>query len=169
MFYSSDLQTKENYEILLQEIKAYRELESHEFNFNGIILKNTNEYNLGSEDAYYEMDIQSLEEILEYWDNNSSNTTKKYKKFKIKLNKHSRKQITKDKLLKLNNYGKWWTTYEQINDEGKSYIIRCYIGNNKNSRTTYHKKKANKKVRKYKGMLKRSNYRKIYDYWWEVF
>ncbi len=168
MFYSSDLQTKEDYKILLQEIKTYRELESQEFNFNGIVLKNTNEYNLGSEDAYYEMDIQSLEEILEYWDYN--NKPKKHnKKPKIKLNKYAKKQITKDKLLKLQKYGKWWTTYKQTNEEGKFYIVRCYIGNHKNSRTTYHKKKSNKKVRKYREILKGNNYRKIYDYWWEVF
>lgn len=168
MVYSSDLQTKEDCQILLQEIKAYRELESQEINFNGIVLKNTNEYSLGSEDAYYEMDIQSLEEALEHWDYN--NKPKKHnKKPKTRLNKYSRKQITKDKLLKLHKYGKWWTTHKQTNDEDKFYIIRCYIGNHKNSRTTYHKKKANKKVRKYKGMLKRNNYRKLYDYWWEIF
>jgi len=66
-----ELVTKEDYILKLAEIKAYRELDGQDFDFGtGIII---NDMSFGSEDAYYEMDLQSLEEAIEYWDENNEN------------------------------------------------------------------------------------------------
>lgn len=169
MFYQSSnaLRTKQDYEMLLQELKSYQQLSQDRDLYNYYFEINVDLDKLILENTYYESDIQEIKDILEHW--NYNNLSQKHNKYKTKLNRYTKKQITKNKLLKLHKYGLWWTTYKQIDENGKSYIIRCYIGNNKNSRTTYHKKQANKKVRKYKGKLKRKNYKKVYDYWCEIF
>lgn len=89
---SDALKTLEDYEILLKEIVAYRELDSAEFDFNGEVLRNTGECGLGSEDAYYKMDILSLKEAISYY---GIDKEPKPRKRKTKLNRYKRKMYHK--------------------------------------------------------------------------
>ena len=157
---------REKLELDLQEIQAYRELDSAEFNFNGVILRNTGEYNLGSEDAYYEMDIEALEEALllhsEDFQRKLKYINKRNKKYKSRLNKYGRKKITQSKLKKLNQCT-WWVTYY---NENEGYYERCYVS----GRKRYAKYCSKRKVRHRNDFaLKGNGYRKVYDYWWDVF
>jgi hypothetical protein len=151
-----ELKTKQDYIEQLKEIEAYRSLDGLPFDFGtGLI---PNEMSLGSEDAYYEMDIQNLEGIIEYWD--YVDDTKKRRKYKDKLFKYYKRKIDQKKLSKLYNET-WWA----VQDCGE-YKKRCYIG----SRTTFLKKYSNKIVRRYVNevSVKGNGYRRLFDYWWEI-
>lgn len=66
LYDSSELKTKQDHIDKLNEIKTWRELDGESFDFGSGEIPN--EMLLGSEDSYYEMDIQSLEETIELWD-----------------------------------------------------------------------------------------------------
>jgi hypothetical protein len=60
--------------------------------------------------------------------------------------------------------------YRQKLPISKPYYKRLYRGNHTPSRSKYYKKYANHIVRKYKGDIHNgSQYKKIYDYWWELY
>lgn len=143
-------------ECTFEEILAYRELENEYFDFGeGLMRASDGKY---SEDAYYEMRIQQEEELrLEQKYNYV-----KYEhrpKMKVRPNQYARKQICKAKLNRLHDEGSWWTVW----DKG-THKVRCYIS----PRAKHHKKYSNKKVRKTQSVGNHGNYRKVYDYWWEV-
>lgn len=125
----------------LDEVRAFRELEGEVFDFGEGEMKI--EGWLGSEDAYYEMCLPEEsgynDEMEEYYYPKCQSKTKK--KVKYKINHYTRKQIDKVKFDKLSNIG-WWI----VQDKGTHKIIR-----------------------KAKNVGNYSNYRKLYDYWYEVF
>ena len=77
-------------------------------------------------------------------------------------NNYFNKMKEKKKLDKLYKNGPWWAVY----DNG-DYKVRCYKGKN----SKYLKKMSNKKIRRTKeiGVRNKGNYKKIYDYWWNLF
>lgn len=140
----------------IDEIRAYRELESETFDFGEGKMKMEGWY--GSEDAYYEMCLP--EECKNYKEYHHKRSIKKHK---YPLNRYAKKQITKNRLQYLKQYGSWWTV-----SNAKGYLRRCYV--DENHITKKLKRHSNKKVRKYKYGLKNGNYyRKVFDYWWELF
>lgn len=95
MFYGEDLKDEQDYIDLLIEIEAYQNIDGEDFDFgNGLI---TNEMSYGSEDAYYEMDIQTLEDIIEYWESDNSviKTRKKPKTHRKYLQKKQDNRLKK--------------------------------------------------------------------------
>jgi hypothetical protein len=160
MLYNSIKQLKLELELDLLEIEAYRALESETFDFGEGEMRNDGEYNLGSEDAYYEMEIQNIKDALldlEYEHPNKQET-----KNNNRLNRYHRKKVGKRKLKKLTNYN-WWSAYY---DEDAGYYKRCYLSGRKG----FAKRCSNKKVRKeLKFPLRGSGYKKCFDYWWTVF
>lgn len=165
MFNSNDKMTKEDYEILLQEIRAYRELDCAEFNFDGEPIRSTGEF--GSEDAYYEMDIQDIEELLLYWDDFCTNKPTKRKK---KQNRYNRKMYYKKvkHLRNIKNINPWCIYVYDFDTDTYRYWEKCYaqrrelrsIGNN-----TIRSMKPGKEEFPLKG----GGYKKVYDYWNDIF
>ena len=141
----------------LIEIKAYRALQSSH----------------SSEDGYYEMEEQNIEDYLEELlnikeimiNNINNNINHCHKnKFKKRPNKYLRKKITLQKYKKLskNLYKSWYAIYF---NEDKQRYIRIY---NSNCRQYAHKQ-SEKKIRKSNVFkLKGSSFKKVYDFWWEV-
>lgn len=57
----------------------------------------------------------------------------------------------------------YWSTYDE---NGKMYTKRFYRG----QKSKYFKRLSNKRVRKNKKLSGRgNNYRKLFDYWWEMY
>lgn len=112
----------------------------------------------GSEDAYYEMDIQSLEETIEYWDYRPVMTKRKLKQ---KQHRRDYKQREKDRIEHLSKIS--WMNVINMGDWKK----RCYRG----KVSKYLKKRSNKTIRQYKGNLGVKGFmcHKVYDYWWELY
>lgn len=141
----------------IDEIRAYRESESETFDFGAGEMKMDGWY--GSEDAYYEMCLPEESgtnlEMEEYYHSKPNPKIK----HKNRLHKYYRNQIDKKKLEKLSKVG-WW-----IVSDRSTHKARCYYS----GRRGFIKKVSNKKVRKYKDLGNYANYRKVYDYWYELF
>lgn len=153
---NDEFTSKQDYIDLLKEIEAYRALDGLDFDFGtGLIV---NEMSYGSEDAYYEMDIQDLEEIIEYWDDYNIPVKKKRKK---RTHKYHLKQKEKEKINRLS--GNSWSTVR----ERDGWKQRCYRG----GRSAFLKKQSNKKVRRYiRGLPSKGNtHKRIYDFWWLLY
>lgn len=157
-----ELKTENDYINLLNEINAYRELDGQDFDFGSGTI--TNEMSYGSEDAYYEMDIQSLEDTIEHWDYDRPVKPKPYKN---RENKYYRNRKYKDKLWKMTelNWMPIWKK-ERRYEEGL-YPKRYY----RSKISSYLKKQSNKKIRRYKGGFpsKGNCCHKVYDYWWKLY
>jgi|GEM_PF-1877285 len=162
MFYTTgEEKTKEDYEILQQEIEAYRTLDGQSFQFGNELIINDNEFGYGSEDGYLGIDAQNIREVLEYWHEDQI-VKRKNKKNKIRLNKYERKKIDQQKLKKLSELS-WWVVY--YCDDRQRYI-RC----NYSGRKKYAKYCSKRKVRNSNDFPLRGNgYRKVFDYWWTIF
>lgn len=168
MFYGTgEERTKEDFEMLLQEINAYRYLDGESFDFGNGLIENNHEFHYGSEDAYLEMDEENIKEMLEswnkinYWGNYYQNYKKSHK-IKKRLNRYECKKMTQKKAKNLTSMI-WWATYYR-EDEG--YYKRCY----ESGRKKYAKYCTNRKVRHRNDFsLKCGGYRKVHDYWWDVF
>jgi len=157
--YNEDIiETKQDAINQLKEIEAYRNLEGLSFDFgNGLI---QNDLSYGTEEAYWEMDIQDLEDLIEYWDYDIKSQSKK--KHRQRLNKHIRKMIGKRKLIKLSKTSSWTVYY---NEEENRYI-RCYYSGRKG----FAKWCSKRAVRNRNDFsLKGAGYRKCFDYWDTVF
>jgi len=141
----------------IDEIRAYRESESEVFDFGEGEMKMDGWY--GSEDAYYEMCLPEESGTNLEMDEYYCTKPRLKKRHKYRLHKYYRKQIGKKKLEKLSKVG-WWI----VSDKG-THKTRCYYS----GRKTTIKKISNKKVRKYKNLGNYANYRKVYDYWYELF
>lgn len=134
MFYAENLISKQDYMDLMLEIEAYRNIDGENFDFGtGLIV---NEMSYGSEDAYYEMDIQMLEDIIEHWelDNIVTKSRKKPKTHKRHLRKRQNNRLKK--LLH---------SSPSLAVQKDGWIKRCYP----NHQTFHPKKVSNKKVRRY--------------------
>ena len=160
MFYSyeHDKNSLENLKLDLIEFEAYRELQNDEFEyfcFGVEDLYNRLKELKGSEDTYYKMEIQSLEEAILYYDINNPKPVKK--KRKPRLNQYERKKITRQKIKDICSY--------YVVNERDGYLKRNYLTNhsNKYSRTVFYKKCSNIKVRRTnKFKLKGNSYRKVW-------
>lgn len=154
-----ELETKEDYINQLKEIIAYRELDGQDFDFgDGSI---SNDMSLGSEDAYYEMDIYSLECAIEYYEEDHRPVKKAKKQ---RSNKYARTRQHKDKLKEMVDRS-WYPVWESYSPE--SFPKRYYRG----QRSMYLKRLSNKKFRRYTGeVLKKGNtHRRVFDFWWELY
>src|SRR5574344_1073491 len=139
MFYAiGEEKTKEDYEILQQEIEAYRILDGLSFQFGNELIINDNEFGYGSEDGYLGMVAQDLHNVLEYW--HEDNSIKKIKnKNKKRLNKYERKKIDQQRLKRLSKLS-WYTAYYY---EDENRYIKIYYSR----RRKYAKYCSNRKVR----------------------
>lgn len=157
---------REKEELLLDliEVRAYRELQSEPFDFGTGLIENDSKF---SEDAYYKMEEN---EILEKLRDLEEGKTKKNKQVNNKKIKNKRKYYLDKKaekrMKKLHEIGVY-QVYEAINeDTGEKYMDKFYLSGRKG----FAKRQSNKKVRKSNNFpLKGGGYRKVYDYWWEVF
>lgn len=158
----------EETELDLIEIRAYRALQSAPFDFGTGIIYYDDTY--GSEDAYYEMYEQELEDYLDglIWKrrfnyNHPDNIPKK--KFKKRLNKYLRKKITLqkyEKLGKILRHGCYGVYY----DKQKQRYTRIYLS----GRRKVIRKESEKKVRKTNNFkFNGSNFKKVHDFWYELF
>ena len=160
LYYATGLEkTEEDYEMLLQEVKAYRQLYGQTFGFcEELDIENVSnpEYEL------LKRDEEILEEMLKNWDSSKSLVKKQNKYQKTKKLKHQNKTLEQAKLKKIANMA-WWPVY--YNEESERYI-RCYYSRKRK----YAKICSNKIVRKAQEFsLKGAGYRKLFDYWWEIF
>ena len=153
----------------LIEIKAYRENQDYkdkEYYTNWWVYyvdQNEKDDNT-SEDAYFRISQQNLEEAIEWFDVNNPKSIKN--KNKPRLNQYERKKITQQKLQKIKDICSYYVVSER-----DGYLERNYLTNhsNKYSRTVYYKKYSNIKVRRNKEFkLKGNSYRKVFDYWWQI-
>lgn len=151
-----ELITKQDYIDQLNEIEAYRSLEGQPFDFGTGLIQNDLSY--GTEEVYWEMDVQDLEESILWWD---YSRPKNYKK-KPKRRKYKTKDIDKSKIEKLSKQA-WYIAYYY---EKENRYIRCYYS----GRKRYAKWCSDRAVRNSNDFpLKGGGYRKVYDYWWTVF
>jgi len=145
---------KEDIQILINELEAYRILDGRPFDFGTGLIENDSSF--GSEDVYYRMDIQSLEELL--LDYKVVNTKKK----KVRLNRYARKKIRNRRLNRLNRTKTITVSYS----DDKRRLIHYY----ESGRRGHAKWRSRKVVRKSSDFsTKKSNsYRKLYDYWNDI-
>lgn len=152
----------------LEEILAYRELESATFNFGDGDIKMEGLF--GSEDVYYKMNIRMHLESLyspslqSYYDK-EYNGINKNSKTRRKRNNHFNKKFEKRKLNKLSKTSSWWV----ITDKG-THKTRYYLSQGSRiNRKKLAKRQTNKRIRHHKKDINNgSYYKKFYDYWWEV-
>lgn len=78
------------------------------------------------------------------------------------------KQEEKIKLKKLYEKTKNSCRAGAYYDEDKDRLIK-FSPRRKSKYTKYLRKVANRKVRRYSEDLSYGSYRKVYDYWWEIF
>lgn len=136
------------------ELETYRTLSGRSFDFgNGLI----NDDSTQSEDTYWKMmqwDIERAIDNLQYY--------KVSRKKKHKLNHYKRKQVDKNKLIKLSKTSSWNIYY---NEEENRYI-RCYYSGRKG----FAKWCSDRAVRNSNNFpLKGAGYRKVFDYWYSIF
>lgn len=108
------------------------------------------------EAAYYKMNLPEEDE----YNKCNYHKSKSKPKQKHRLPQYYRKQIDGIKLDRLENPG-WWLVSNE-----KPYKRRCYYS----GRKKMAKKRTNKKIRHYKGEIgNNGSYRKLYDYWCDIF
>lgn len=190
-----DLKTKRDYEDLYEEIKAWSLLEQDVFDFGEGEMRIEGWY--GSEDQYYKMDLEDLEEyfyieecknkslsesynydgndedfsceslIKDHWENNPLPP----------LHKSHYKRKEKEHLFYLQRVS-WihatWSEYGWDYRYGDGVVKRNYSGYLKRCYAPklkkYLRKISNRKVRKYtKGIKNGSTYKKVFDLWWELY
>lgn len=145
----------------LAEVKAYRDLQSEPFDFgSGLITNDSKE----SEDAYYEMQEQDLEELL---DNIESEINEVERKNRKRLNRYARKQRAKRKKKRLADQGVYFVYEKECRETGNKYVTQFYLTGSRK----LAKRETNRKIRNSKNdfSLKGGGYRKKFDYWWTVF
>ncbi|UUV46285.1 hypothetical protein [Bacillus phage vB_BanS-Thrax2] len=152
-----EAKTKEDFINLLNEINAYRELDGQDFDFGTGLIKN--DMSFGSEDAYYEMDIWSLESIIENFDYPVYRIKKKRKQ---RPNKHARKRKQIQDMERMRHDDNWF--YPVYNND--KYNKRYYRG----KRSAFLKKVSSKKIRNHKGSFqpKGNKHKRVFDFWWEL-
>lgn len=113
----------------------------------------------GSEDAYYEMDIWSLESIIENFDYPVYRNKKKRRQ---RPNKHARKRKQIQDMERMRHDDNWF--YPVYNN--KRYNKRYYRG----KRSAFLKKVSSKRIRNHKGDFqpKGNKHKRVFDFWWEL-
>lgn len=166
MFYCNELLNEENLEILLIELMAYSQLDGEEFSFDGESMKNTGDFRLGSEGAYLEMDIQNIQEALLY----PEIVNNRKKKTNNNLNNYERKMYHKKNrhIRRIKEYVPWYLYDYDCDTDTHKYWKRNYvqskalrlIGNNIIRSIIPGKEDFS---------LNGGGYKKVYDYWWDIF
>ena len=140
-------------ECTLEEVIAYRELEGVPFDFGTGLLHW--DFIYGTEEAYYKMRIE--EELAQ-----KKRTPRQISQTSCPTplpTYRARKKNDQEKIKRLRKVG-WWLTGKQ-----DGYYKRYY-----HSRARKVVKRiANKKVRRARDIGNYGNYRKVHDYWWELF
>jgi hypothetical protein len=159
-FYAREIASMNRTEIeeLYADIQAYRSLEGLEFDFgDGMIL---NELLQGTEEAYWEMDLQDLEDLLSYYENRPPPLPKK-----VRLNRYECKKITQKKLKKLHDLHCYFVRIDSFNELG--FYRRVYLS----GRRGYAKWCSRRAVRNREDFTtyKSNSYRKVFDYGWTLY
>lgn len=136
------------------ELEAYRSLDGKPFDFGcGLITDDSK----GGEDAYWEMAQQDIEDCLEDLDYSPPKTRKK-----SRPNRYERK-YTKRKRLEEIHHQAWHPVWY---DKEKQMYKRSYYSGRKG----FAKKQSNRKIRHTKDFsTDGGGYRKLFDYWGNVF
>lgn len=137
-------------ECTLEEVMAYRELEGVPFDFGSGLLHW--DFIYGTEEAYYKIRIET--ELAHRKE--SSRQTLRPTSLPIY---RTRKKIDQKKIRRLWDVG-WW-----LSGKRDGYYKRFYYSD----RRGHIKKAANRKVRKATDIGNYGNYRKVYDFWWQLF
>lgn len=145
----------------LVEVRAYRALQNEPFDFGtGVIKNNSN----NSEDAYYKMQEQEIIEEINRVE--AVEFEKEKRRYLKKENRYYSDKKAKNRLKKLHEQGVYSVYKAKNKDNGKEYLYKFYLS----GRKKMAKKQTNKKVRNRNNFpLKGAGYRKVYDYWWEVY
>lgn len=157
-----------------KEIEAFRELENETFDFGEGPMKMK-----GTESVYYKMDLRTYEdlELDSYYRNLEINYNIENEelyllaKEKGKLDYPTNK--IKDKVrIKRKNKCKEKRHIRNLNKihwslvyDGPEFSKRCYRG----GKSKWLKKESNKVVRRTKNLVKGSDYRKAFDFWWILY
>jgi len=153
----------------LEEVRAYRDLQSEHFDFGkGLITNDCEE----SEDAYYEMREQDLELLLGdylkpwYGDLEPQHENLRVSR-KVRDNKYIRKGIRKKILRDLQSKNVYQVYEKEDKETGNRYLKMVYYC----GRRKLAKKMTNKIIRQSKQSINLQNgeYRKVYNYFWEVY
>lgn len=141
----------------LVELEAYAELEGEAFDFGGGLVENTGEYRCGVEYVYIKMDIEAIGYRLHKLEEKTGTPPTRCQR-----GRQYRREWRKNEqewLRELGRYGAFWLVNERI----EGYYSRCYIGNK------HLKRRSNRAVRRNKALVgKGGDYKKVYDYWWEL-
>lgn len=81
------------------------------------------------------------------------------------LNSYDSKKFYSEKLKRLENEARH---YPQPVYERDGRLVRIWKGNHRNNRYKVYKRIANRYVRRTNIVLQGGQYRKLYDYWWNV-
>lgn len=161
-------------EMDLIELEAYRTLQSEDFDFGTGLIKYKGIY--GSEDAYYEMDQQDVEDVLEdlnWMQNNyylSEQDDLEVKTNKRNINLHNKRKYKKKLKCMADNYNGryYYVILEKENIFGQSYLLMNHSRYGPGCKKRV-RKNSNKKIRQYKkGISNSGGYRKVYDYTFET-
>jgi len=137
------------------ELEAYRSLNGKPFDFgNGLVTDDSKE----SEDVYWKMSQQDIEDCIEEFEESPQPKTRK----KSRPNRYERKYIERKRLSEI--YEESW--HPVWYDKDSQRYKRCYYSGRKG----FAKRQSNRKIRHTKDFDANGGmYRKLYDYWWNVF
>lgn len=142
------------------EIKAYRQLENETFDFGTGEMKI--EGLLGSEDAYYQITLDEMEE--QRFLKELSNLVIEPEGYEIVVVKkgNSRKRKREDQ----KRIGSLYNKTCMLVSKEDGYYKRHYLS----GKRQVLRRRSNKKVRQYKGVINNgSHYKRIYDFDWNLY
>ena len=148
----------------LIEIEAYRQLNGQPFDFGHGEIANES---LVSEDVYYKMQEEAINEL--YYDDYDDIIVRIRQKKRISTTRHNRylcKLKSYQRLLQLRDFA-WHITYY---DEDKKRYIRCCGGMKpkRNAKQASRRRVRNRIKHLQEFTFKGNDYRRLYDYWWEL-
>ena len=148
----------------LIEIEAYRRLDKEPFDFGHGEIENES---LVSEDEYYQMEYETLNEL--YYDEYNDIIKCIRQKKRISTTRHNRylcKLKSYQRLKQLQAYA-WHITYY---DEDKHRLVRCYGGMKpkRNAKQASRRRVRNRIKYLTEFNFKGNDYRRLYDYWWDL-
>lgn len=137
-----------------EELEAYRTLEGKPFDFGSGLITDTSK---SSETVYWKMEQREIEDCIEDFNYPPPKTRKKGRP-----NRYERKYAGRKRLQKIPRQV-WWII--GFNEETMMYK-RYY----ESGRKGFAKRQSNRKIRHTKDFDANGGmYRKLYDYWWNVF
>jgi hypothetical protein len=147
----------------LIEIEAYRRLNKETFDFGHGEIENNSSV---SEDEYYRMEQAAINEL--YYDDYDDIIKLIRQKKRISTTRHNRylcKLKSYQRLKQLQDYA-WHITYY---DEDKKRYVRCYGGMKpKRDAKQASRRRVRNRMKHLEFTFKGNEYRRLYDYWWEL-